>query len=63
MSDASVFRTYAEEALRNASTTGSEEDKRALEDLACTWAKAALASDKIFGSSANSWPRGVDETS
>jgi hypothetical protein len=40
-----------------------EEEKRALEDLACTWTKAALASDRIFGPSTTSsppagWPTG-----
>lgn len=61
MSEASVFRLYAEEALRASSKSASEVEKRALEELACTWATAALASDKVFATALISWPRGVAE--
>jgi hypothetical protein len=61
MSEATVFRLYADEALRESSQAVREDEKRALEDLACTWAKAAVASDRVFGPSPTSWPRGVGE--
>jgi hypothetical protein len=61
MSEASVFRLYAEEALRASSKVSSTAEKQALEDLACTWATAALASDRVFGTALISWPRGVAE--
>jgi hypothetical protein len=51
MSESSVFRQYAEEAMREASKATSETDRRALGELACTWAQAALVSDRMFGSS------------
>jgi hypothetical protein len=51
MSEASVFRLLAEEALRGASQAVDEVERRTLEDLACTWAQAALLSDRVFGSS------------
>jgi hypothetical protein len=51
MSEVSVFRLYAEEALRGASTAVNASEKRSLEELACTWAQAALISDRVFGSS------------
>jgi hypothetical protein len=57
MSEASVFRLYADEALRESSKAVREDEKRALEDLACTWAKAAMASDRVFGPEPTLWPR------
>ena len=62
MSDASVFRLFAEEAMRNSSKAASEAEKRALEELACTWSQAALMSDRVFGSSFSASPRETDET-
>jgi hypothetical protein len=44
-----VFRLLAEEAMRDSSKAVCEDDRRALEDLACTWARAALMSDRVFG--------------
>ncbi len=61
MSDASVFRLYAEEALLASTKATSETEKRALEDLACTWATAAMASERVCGDGPISWPRGVAE--
>jgi hypothetical protein len=64
MSDASVFRLLAEEAMHDSSKAVCEDDRRALEDLACTWAQAALLSDRVFGSFGSSFiplPRPVDE--
>jgi hypothetical protein len=55
MSEATNFRLYADEALHESFKTVREEEKRALEDLACTWAAAALASDRIFGPTTTSW--------
>jgi hypothetical protein len=51
MSDADLFRPYAKEAMYESFETTSKNEKRALADLACTWAQAALMSDRIFGSS------------
>ena len=51
MSESSVFRQYAEEAMCEASKATTEAEKRVLGELACTWAQAALISDRIFGSS------------
>ncbi|MGB6755222.1 MAG: hypothetical protein WBE71_22380 [Xanthobacteraceae bacterium] len=51
MSDASVFRLFAEEAMRGSGNAVSEDEKHALEELACTWARAALTSDRPFGRS------------
>jgi hypothetical protein len=48
MSEATQFRQYAEEALRWVSQSRTEEEKRALTDLACLWAQAALQSERIF---------------
>jgi len=51
MSEVSVFRQYAKEAMRDSSKAASEAEKRTLEALACTWAQASLLSDRVFGSS------------
>jgi len=61
MSDADLFRQYAQEAMRSASKSTSENEARDLVDLACTWARAALAGENILGSSFISSPRDVDE--
>jgi hypothetical protein len=61
MSDATVFRQFAEEAMRDACTVIDEGEKRALEGLACTWAQAALMSDRVFRSPFISAPRVVGE--
>ena len=49
MSECSQFWQYAEEALRWASQSTTEEEKRTLTDLVCIWAQAALQSERIFG--------------
>jgi hypothetical protein len=49
MSDADLFRRYAKEAMHESFEATSEHEKRALANLACTWAQAA--SDSVFGSS------------
>ena len=50
-SDARVFRLLAEEAMRGSSESVCEDERRALEELACTFAQAALMSHRAFGSS------------
>ena len=42
MSEADLFRQYAKEAMHESSKATSENEKRTLIDLACTWAQAAL---------------------
>jgi len=61
MSESSVFRVYAEEAMRESLNAGGEAEKRGLEELAVIWAQAALMSDRVFGSSFTSSPRPLDE--
>ena len=51
MSDADLFRQYAKEAMHESSKAISDSEKRALADLACTWAQAALMDDWVSGSS------------
>jgi hypothetical protein len=51
MSDARVFRLLAEETMRNSSNAENEDERQALEELACIWAQAALMSERVFGSS------------
>jgi hypothetical protein len=51
MGEAGLFRQYAKEAMHVASEVTSENEKRTLVDLACTWAVAALMSDRVLGSS------------
>ena len=61
MSQASVFRLYAEEAMRESSDAIGETEKRSLEELAAIRAQAALMSDRAFGSNFTSSPRPLDE--
>jgi len=51
MPDANLFQEFAEEALQQASKAKSEQEKLALNELALAWVNAALASDRVFGSS------------
>jgi len=51
MTDANVFQESAKEALQQASKAKSENEQLALHELALAWTKAALASDRVFGSS------------
>ena len=51
MSDADLFRRYAKEAMHESFVATSKNERRALADFACTWAQAALMSDRVFGSS------------
>ena len=64
MTEATVFRLYADEALRESSKAERAEERQALEDLALTWAKAAVASDRVFGPEPTlwlRWPRALSE--
>ena len=49
MSKAEEFRQYAEEAVRWARKSKTEQEKQALMDLAHTWTQAAVHSERIFG--------------
>ena len=51
MSEGTVFRLYAEEAMRQSSKAVCEDERRALEELDVIWAQAALMSGRVFGSS------------
>ena len=51
MTDANLFQEFAQEALQRASKAKSEQEKLALNELALAWVNAALASDRVFGSS------------
>jgi hypothetical protein len=63
MSEATVFRLYADEALRESSKAVREDERQALEDLALTWARAAVASDRVSGRPTPTlWPRAITET-
>jgi hypothetical protein len=61
MSDADLYRQYAKEAMHGSSKATSENEKRVLADLACTWVQAALMSERVLGSSFISSPRDVVE--
>ena len=61
MTEADLFRQYAKEAMRESSKVTSENERRSLIDLACTWVQAALMSERVFGSSFVSPPRDVAE--
>ena len=61
MSDADLFRQYAQEAIRGSSKATSENEKQTLIDLACTWAQAALMSERVLGSSFVSSPHDIGE--
>ena len=56
MKEADLFRQYSEEAVHSSSHAKSESEKQALMDLACTWAQAALMSERVLGSSFVSLP-------
>jgi hypothetical protein len=61
MSDADLFRRYAKEAMHESFEATSKNERRALADFACTWAQAALMSERILGSSFVSSPHDVGE--
>jgi len=51
MTEGNLFREFAKEAIQAASKAKSESERLTLNDLALTWVNAALASERIFGSS------------
>jgi hypothetical protein len=57
MKEANLFRQYAQEAAHSSSKAASQEEKQALMTLACTWAQAALMSERALGSSFIPSPR------
>ena len=57
MKEANLFRQYAQEAAHSSFKAASEEEKQALMTLACTWAQAALMSERALGSSFIPSPR------
>jgi hypothetical protein len=61
MSEADLLRQYAKEVISASSKTTDENEKQSLIDLACTWAQAALMSERALGSSFISSPRDVGE--
>jgi hypothetical protein len=63
MSDADLFRQYAKEAMCGSAEATTENEKQGLLDLACTWVQAALASERVWGSSFTSQPPEVKTTS
>jgi hypothetical protein len=48
MTEAAAFRQYAREAIQEAGLASNKEDRRSLSDLACTWAQAAEASERLL---------------
>ncbi len=61
MSEAALFRQYAQEAMRSSSKSKDENEKRDMIGLACIWAQAALTSERVFGSSFVPSPRNVSK--
>jgi hypothetical protein len=57
MKEVYLFRQYAEEAACASSKATSREEADALLALACTWAQAALMSERKPGSSVFPSPR------
>ena len=61
MTEADLFRQYAKEAMGSSSKSTNENEKRDLVDLACTWVRAALISERVFWSSFTLSPHDVAE--
>ncbi len=61
MSEADLFRQYAKEAIHGSSKATNENEKRSLIELACSWAQAALLSERVLGPSFIASPRDVGE--
>ena len=61
MSEADLFRQYAKEAMHGSAKATSENEKRTLIDLACTWSQAAVMSERVLGSGSVASPREVGE--
>jgi hypothetical protein len=63
MTDADLFREYAKEAIRESTKAKSKSEMLAFNELALTWAQAALASEQKIGSSFNWSPPYIGEAS
>ena len=48
MSEPAEFRQYAEEAMRWANQSNTQDQKQSLIDLARIWTQAAVQSERIF---------------
>ena len=57
MSEINEFRQYAEEAMDWARQATTEQEKRALIELARTWSQAAEESERVFGKPAEGAPK------
>jgi hypothetical protein len=49
MKETDLFRQYAREAVRSSCKTTSKHERQAQMGLACTWALAAVVSERVFG--------------
>src|SRR5579863_2302780 len=61
MTEAHLLRQYAKEAMHSSSKSTNENEKRDLIDLACTWAQAALMSERVLASNFTLSPHDVAE--
>ena len=61
MTEADMFQQYAKEAMGSSAKSTNENDKRDVVDLACTWARAALTSERVLVSSFTLSPHDVAE--
>jgi hypothetical protein len=52
MSEAEMFQQYAEEAMRWASESNTEQETRTLIELVCTWTLAATESERAVRNAA-----------
>ena len=48
MSEADLFRQFADEAKQGSSLATNEDEKLALTELAAIWTRAALMSERVF---------------
>jgi hypothetical protein len=48
MSEADLFRQFADEAKQGSSPAINEDEKMALAELAAIWTKAAMLSERLF---------------
>jgi hypothetical protein len=57
MSEASLFRQFADEAKQGSSLATNEDEKLALIELAAIWTRAALMSERVFVTNFTRSPR------
>jgi hypothetical protein len=58
MSEADLFRQFADEAKQGTSLAINEDEKTAQAELAAIWTKAALLSERVFVTNLTGSPRG-----